>query len=482
MKTVNSVIILLLITAHIIAQNNIDSTEGVWEQEGYGRIIEIKNKKAIIYDICNTSCNKNTVATSKILIKKYNISSTSKNTLIAQNGVSKYFFNRIDKLPNLCVIKVQNKKDPIYNFEALWQTFNEHYVYFNERKIDWNALKTKYKSRINKNTTDFDLYIILREMIKELNDGHSFIIPPKKVMKKYLHYKSENRKKRKKKILDSLGQDYKLPSIHVDSLRLIIIKNYVKDIKTYNFGVLNYGLINKDVALVQINGMEQFANYNIPSTISEGKAEKRYEKNAQKSENYTKDEANGASYIMDKVISEIKNTKICIIDIRFNGGGFDEVQLEMLKRFATKETLVINKKARNNNGFTQKQSFFVKPTKNAYKGRVYVLTSYQTASAAEDFALGTMSAIPNAIRIGSNTTGIFSDILDKKLPNGWQYGLSNEIYQSPEGKSYEVIGIEPHYKIDYPKKGYWFYKQLYDDKTGKDEAIEKVFELEKMNP
>jgi len=478
MKTKSIVAILLLVTTHLIAQNKTNPIEGIWEQEGYGRVVEIKNKKAIIYDTCSTSCNKNTIVPAKMLIKEYNISNSSKNTLIAQNGISKYFFNRIDKLPNLCADKIKNKKDPRYNFEALWQTFNEHYIYFKERKIDWNVLRTKYKAQINKNTTDFELYLILRKMIKELDDGHTFIIPPKKLMKKYLKFRSDNREIRKKKILDSLGQDYKLPSIHVDSLRLVAIKNYVKDVKTYNFGVLNYGLINKDVALVQINEMEQFANYNIPSTISEDKAEKMYAKKANQSENYTQDETNGASYIMEKVISEIRNTKICIIDIRFNGGGFDEVQLEILKRFATKETLVINKKARNNDSFTQKQSFFVKPTKSAYKGKVYILTSYQTASAAEDFALGAMAAIPNAVRIGSNTMGIFSDILDKKLPNGWQYGLSNEVYESLEGKSYEVIGIEPHHKIEYPKSGYWFYKLFHDNNTDKDEAIEKVFELE----
>jgi C-terminal processing protease CtpA/Prc len=181
---------------------------------------------------------------------------------------------------------------------------------------------------------------------------------------------------------------------------------------------------------------------------------------------------------MDKITEYIKNTKVCIIDLRFNGGGYDEVQIEILKRFATKETLIVSKKARNKNGFTPKQSIYVKPSKNAYKGKVYILTSYQTASAAEDFVLGALSAIPDAIRIGSNTTGIFSDILDKKLPNGWGYGLSNEIYESSKGESYEVIGIEPHYKIKYPKKGYWFYKEFYDNKTDKDSAIEKVFELE----
>jgi len=474
------ILLILLFTISISAQNNSNSFKGIWQQEGYGRIIQIKNKKITMFDICKSSCNKNMIVPTRMALKEFRIKKINDTTLMA-DGFTKYYFYKKDKLPALCTIKVKDNKDPLYNFETLWNTFNENYVYFKERNIDWNALKIKYKSQINQNTTDFELYILLRKMIKEFDDGHSFIIPPKKLMKKYLKYKSDNRKIRKKKILDSLGQDYKLPSIHVDSLRLIAFKNYVINVKTYNYGVLNYGLINKDIALLQINGMEGYANYNIPSNISKEKAEKIYEKKASKSEDYTKDNANGTIYIMDKITEYIKNTKVCIIDLRFNGGGYDEVQIEILKRFATKETLIINKKARNKNGFTPKQSIYLKPNKNTYKGKVYILTSYQTASAAEDFVLGALSAIPNAIRIGSNTTGIFSDILDKKLPNGWEYGLSNEIYESSKGESYEVIGIEPHYKIKYPKKGYWFYKEFYDNKTDKDAAIEKVFELEKTH-
>ena len=87
--------------------------------------------------------------------------------------------------------------------------------------------------------------------------------------------------------------------------------------------------------------------------------------------------------------------------------------------------------------------------------------------------------LPEVRRIGSNTAGVFSDVLDKRLPNGWKYGLSNEIYESADSISYEVVGINPDYKIDYRKDGFSFYMQLINEISNGDIAIEKAIELGK---
>jgi len=477
-KLINILLLFVFTNSIMNAQiSDLNSIQGYWLSEGYGRVIEVKKKKTILYDLCRVNCNKSQTIPGKMLFNLFDLRKENDTTLVVSGGITKLYFKKIDQLPNLCKQNTRDKDDPVYNFETLWHTFNENYCYFEERRINWKALKAKYLPQINSKTKPFELFLVLDTMIKELNDGHSNIYVPDHLEKDYTKHQAAKRELRRVKILDSLGQDYKLPPIHVDSIRKNLIGKYVKDVKTYNYGILNYGLINKDLAIVQINGMDQFANYNIPTDISSSKAEQLYSKYSDKSDNYTKDNADGTAYIMDKVLSEIKNTNACIIDIRFNGGGFDEVQLEILKRFATKETLVITKKARAGDGFTKKSKVYLSPTSNAYKGKVYILTSHLTASAAEDFTLGSMFAIPDAIRVGSNTTGIFSDILDKKLPNGWEYGLSNEIYESPDGISYEVTGISPHHSVKYDKRGYWFYKEFYDNKTRKDEAIELVLKL-----
>jgi len=46
-------------------------------------------------------------------------------------------------------------------------------------------------------------------------------------------------------------------------------------------------------------------------------------------------------------------------------------------------------------------------------------------------------------RIGENTQGVFSDVLDRRLPNGWTFGLPNEVYRTPEGRTFDGTGIPP---------------------------------------
>jgi C-terminal processing protease CtpA/Prc len=54
-----------------------------------------------------------------------------------------------------------------------------------------------------------------------------------------------------------------------------------------------------------------------------------------------------------------------------------------------------------------------------------------------------MKACPKLTTLGETTLGILSDNLYKRLPNGWEISLSNEVYEAPNGRVYEAIGIAP---------------------------------------
>jgi C-terminal processing protease CtpA/Prc len=47
------------------------------------------------------------------------------------------------------------------------------------------------------------------------------------------------------------------------------------------------------------------------------------------------------------------------------------------------------------------------------------------------------------VRIGENTQGLFSDVLDRRLHNGWRFGLPNEIYRTADGQTFDLVGIPP---------------------------------------
>ncbi len=65
-----------------------------------------------------------------------------------------------------------------------------------------------------------------------------------------------------------------------------------------------------------------------------------------------------------------------------------------------------------------------------------------------------LKVLPNVTLIGEQTYGIFSDTLDKELPNGWEFSLTNEQYLSAEGVSYEQIGIPPNIEVTGAEAGF----------------------------
>jgi len=141
---------------------------------------------------------------------------------------------------------------------------------------------------------------------------------------------------------------------------------------------------------------------------------------------YLKEEINGTHFIMQRILSELDSTEAIVVDVRFNGGGFDRIAFAILSHFIGQSKNVLTTYARNDEGFTKKQGYVLKPADSAYSGKIFILTSPFTASAAEMFTMGSLP-YKNIVRMGSRTNGIFSEILWKKLPNGWEFSLSNEV-------------------------------------------------------
>jgi C-terminal processing protease CtpA/Prc len=83
--------------------------------------------------------------------------------------------------------------------------------------------------------------------------------------------------------------------------------------------------------------------------------------------------------------------------------------------------------------------------------------------------------IENITKVGSNTEGVFSDVLDKLLPNGWELDLSNEVYLDTKGVNYEGVGIPADVKLDYALNTQTFLTKIVNDlDTTGDKAIELV--------
>src|SRR2546426_5289147 len=70
---------------------------------------------------------------------------------------------------------------------------------------------------------------------------------------------------------------------------------------------------------------------------------------------------------------------------------------------------------------------------------------------------------------GANTQGVFSDVLGRKLPNGWSFGLPNEIYLTKDGKAFDGPGVPPDIEVPiFPAE---------DLANGRDSTLNKALEL-----
>ncbi|WP_109301439.1 S41 family peptidase [Aquimarina sp. AU474] len=446
------------------------SLNGNWEYNGFGKAITISDSIIKSYHISsagNVSLSDNN---SKEYFDYYTIDTLSKDTILLKDGVKIFKLYRSNKDFNQ-KINVNLANDPKYNFEVLWTTFNEQYCYFKERNVNWETLYKKYEPQIDSGTKPIELYLIFEKMLEEINDSHISIDVPDDLKEDYKSAKNN---------VASENQNENNGALE-NKVKSNIIEQYLEEPKSFNKGSLTYGKINNDIGYLQIQNMVAMAHYNIPDSLSNKKFWDKWWGNLNEAKNYHDDVREGTRLMMDSIIDDIGDVKAFIIDLRFNGGGFDDASVEILNHFVSTNTDFATKKVRLGNGFTEKQIMSLYPSKNTFNGKTYVLTSHQTASAAEVFVLGAKK-LSNVKTIGSTTEGVFSDILRKKLPNGWTYGLSNMIYETMAGISYENVGIEPDHTLNYPKDSKEFYEYLYEDLKDGDEAIERVIsEIKTIN-
>lgn len=430
---------------------------GTWMARGYGWAVEIDSETVRIYDITKISCT----PSSQYPIAMFSGGlSVANKVLTMSRGVTKYTFDPIPELPNLCKQKLAKKelKNPLYNFDVLWNTFNDQYAYFKERNVDWQKLYDTYRSKINEKTNNAELFVICDAMLEELNDGHVDISASDKIMKKAA----------------IIGNWDTRPNADLKGTREAILAKYVKQPKRHNISRTVWGKINDSTGYIQINSMGAQGDYGITDSTSVKDARKLYAKYLSNAVDPFKGDIAGMNATMKKVLNDIGDTKKIILDLRFNGGGEDMVGLAALEYFIASEKTVFYKKNRVGDSFSESYSFVLTPAEVTYKGKLHILQSHWSASATEILLLSSL-AYDDIERLGSPSEGIFSDILDKKLPNGWEFGLSNQVYKDNNGVSYEAKGIPVDIDLNYPKDEYEFVDKLKKDlKTVGDTAIEHV--------
>ena len=303
------------------------------------------------------------------------------------------------------------KNDPVKNFEAFWSLFNENYAFFKLKKVDWVETYKAYRPKVSSNTTDSELFVIFSEMVAPLHDSHVNIITPDK------HFSASKPSRFLKEFSsDSLVKEF------WNMCDLTLVKNGFSPIKSF-------GTEYEGEKLFHYSESNQIAYLRFTrSFVSLEKHSGSEEKLIQKS--------------LDTLFKSWSNKKGLILDVRLNIGGEDRFSYNMAGRLTRKRVIGHSKKTKRkgSNKYGKLKTFYINPNGNSnFLQPTMVLTNDQTASAADVFSL-IVKPLPNVDLIGENSEGIYSDMLEKKLPNGWIVTLSNQVYYSNEMICYEGIG------------------------------------------
>lgn len=399
---------------------------GVWHSDGYGWYIIIKDGKAgEVFHAGDGFClqtkgdeiNKTIVGLSLIELEDKGQAFTAKTS----ENITQFRFRKVRALPKECSDANTLNPDPIVNFEAAWKYFDTHYAFFAERKVDWKAVYARYRPKVTPQTTSEELYNIIGNMLSEMNDRHVIIN----------HTDGREFRAGLGPIIEPWVKDFTANpqgaenAIDYVNMRMAPFKAIVEQkymagpVSKAGQGQIVWGRLKGNVGYIRLDSL--------------------YFYDARSGYKYQNAELETA---MDKALRELKDVKAFVIDMRFNLGGNDGLGLTLMSHFADKERLAYTKQARNGGGFTALQDIEVVPARNRFKGKVAVLIGNVTVSAGENFTIATLP-YPNVFRVGEPTAGAMSDVLMKPLPNGWQVGISNEIFRSANGQDVEVSGIKP---------------------------------------
>ncbi|MEV0280051.1 S41 family peptidase [Streptomyces sp. NPDC050610] len=402
--------------------------DGVWRTDGYGAALRIDHGRLRTWQTTSVSCLPDPETATAVggpgadgsvrferedaQVLTVRPDGPGRARLSYDGSVGHVELRRADALPSRCGEQAPKNQRAV--FDVFWQTYAENYPFFAAHGVDWEAQRDRYRPRVTDRTTPEQLFSILRDMIEPLQDAHTALV----MDEKHRYHGSR----------PGTPTDFKDFKERVDSA----LARELPPVRTWARGHVAYAELPDRIGYLRVDG---FDGYGDEPGYAAGAAE--------------------LDRALDVVFSAA-NTKGpdrmrgLVLDVRFNGGGDDALALRIASRLTDRPYPAYFKRARNDADdparFTRPQPIMVRPAKGPrFTGPVAELTGITSVSAAETFTQALMGRTPHVTRIGENTQGVFSDTLDRVLPNGWRFSLPNEQFTTApgSGRSFDVTGIPP---------------------------------------
>ena len=429
-----SVVPLMVILASACQPPQSASVEGLWLSRGYGLFMEVAEGGIDVREITAVSCIPREGPPSLVEVEPdgswrlqvgddpqgafLGLDSESVARLKRTGTASDILFDRTDVPPTVCARPPENT--PESNFDVFWTTYREHYPFFEMKGVDWDGVRDEVRPLVNDETTPEQLFALLGEAIAPLEDVHTSITAGSLGRVTFMRPDPE--------LDDSASVMEVIATVEQKFSRAVeIIETRYLDSELRSFckGHLRYGELPDGIAYVYLD--------------QEG--------------DYT-DQPDFAAALevleaaLDTIFTAAGEATGLILDVRKNYGGSDIFSLALASRLATREYTAYAKVARADpdipDRWTAPQRRSVPTTtRPSFSGAVVQLTGRYTISAGETLTQALMGREPHITRIGEHTQGVFSDVLGRTLPNGWEFGLPNELFLTEDGRSFDGPGIPP---------------------------------------
>lgn len=443
---------ILLVALSLMPGRDSTAIQGTWRTEGYGRLVSIGPKSLKVFEETSLSCLPSLEATLRSagpngsfefggqddLVFLVGLAGENRVRLHFEGAASDLFARRIEALPARCSRPPVNT--PLTNFDIFAKTFADHYILFRQKGIDWPAAVATARRKVKPGTTPTALFEIMKELISPLHDAHVSLSAPA------LKLRFGGARPGTDSLLQAGFDQFR--TVEVPRAFASTDKYLRGPLRSWCEGQVWSGMIDDSTGYLRLLS---FSGY------SKG--------------GYRDDLAN-LELALDSVL--VPSLRRLIIDVRINLGGADPLGLAIASRLATAEYVAYSKEARADPADPEKwtagqPSRVIPSSRPSFRGPVAILTSGLTISAGETFTQAMMGRRPAVFRVGEPTQGVFSDVLGRRLPNGFRFGLPNEVFRDSAGKTFDGPGIPPTHPVPVFTTS--------DRATGKDSALEAALGL-----
>jgi hypothetical protein len=291
-----------------------------------------------------------------------------------------------------CIQEDSFSDTPEGNFEALWKMMDQHYCFFDYKKVDWDSVHTAYSKLITPDMSDDALFEVLGKMLSVLKDGHVNMSYNGNVARYWSWYEDYPRNFEESLKDKYLGTDYRIAG----GMKFKILDD--------NIGYIYYG--------------------DFSDAVGDGN--------------------------MNQLLSYMAICNGIIIDVRNNGGGNLSNSTTIASHFTNTKTLtgyIRHKTGTGHNDFSEPYAIYVDPADGIrWQKKVVVITNRHCFSATNDF-VNSMRCFPNVTLLGDSTGGGAGLPFTSELPNGWSIRFSASPYYDTQMNQIE-FGIAPNVKVD----------------------------------